>query len=115
MGGPWNRAAIPAGDTVRYPPAVPHPPMSPSAQVEAVSAARWRVAITLTGCMMAVYFGFILLVAFNKPLLGMRVATGLSLGMLMGALVILVAWVLIWVYVRWANTHYDAALRRLRS
>jgi cardiolipin synthase len=83
--------------------------------VEAVSAARWRVAITLTGCMMAVYFGFILLVAFNKPLLGMRVTTGLSLGMLMGASVILVAWVLIWVYVRWANTHYDAALRKLRS
>jgi len=80
-----------------------------------VSAARWRVSITLTGCMMAVYFGFILLVAFNKPLLGLRVATGLSLGMLMGVSVILVAWVLIWVYVRWANTHYDAALRRLRQ
>ena len=64
-----------------YPPAVPNPPMSPSAQVEAVSAARWRVAITLTGCMMTVYFGIILLVAFNKPLLGMRVTTGLSLGM----------------------------------
>jgi uncharacterized membrane protein (DUF485 family) len=73
------------------------------------------MAVTLTACMMAVYFGFILLVAFNKPLLGVRVATGLSLGMLMGASVILVAWVLTWVYVRWANTHYDAALRRLRS
>ena len=99
--------------SVRYPPAVPQP--SPSAQIEAVSAARWRMAVTLTGCMMAVYFGFILLVAFNKPLLGVRVATGLSLGMLLGASVIVVAWVLTWVYVRWANTHYDAALRRLRS
>jgi len=68
----------------------------------------------LTACMMAVYFGFILLVAFNKPLLGTRVATGLSLGMLLGASVILVAWVLTWVYVRWANTHYDPALERLR-
>jgi uncharacterized membrane protein (DUF485 family) len=73
------------------------------------------MAIMLTACMMAVYFGFILLVAFNKPLLGTRVATGLSLGMLLGASVILVAWVLTWVYVRWANTHYDAALERLRS
>ena len=79
-----------------------------------MSAARWRVAVTLTACMMAGYFGFILLVAFNKPLLGMRVATGLSLGMLMGASVILLAWVLTWVYVRWANRHYDAALERLR-
>ena len=73
------------------------------------------MAVTLTGCMMAVYFGFILLVAFNKPLLGMRVATGLSLGMLMGASVILVAWVLTWVYVRWANKHYDAGRAALRG
>ena len=72
------------------------------------------MAVTLTACMMAAYFGFILLVAFNKPLLGTRVAPGLSLGMLMGASVIVVAWVLTWVYVRWANRHYDAALERLR-
>ena len=34
--------------------------------------------------------------------------------MLLGALVIVVAWVLTWIYVRWANTHYDAALAGLR-
>ena len=68
----------------------------------------------MTIVMMAAYFGFILLVAFNKPLLGTLVAPGLSLGMLLGALVIVVAWVLTWIYVRWANTHYDAALRGLR-
>ncbi len=83
-------------------------------RLEAVGAARWRVAITLTIAMMAVYFGFILLVAFNKPLLGTRVAPGLSLGMLLGALVIVAAWALTWVYVRWANTHYDTALAALR-
>ena len=48
--------------------------------LEAVSAARWRVALSLTVAMMAVYFGFILLVAFNKPLLGRAIAPGLSLG-----------------------------------
>ena len=78
--------------------------------LEALAAARWRVAIALTIAMMVVYFGFILLVAFDKPLLGMQVADGLSLGMLLGALVILSAWVLMWIYVRWANTHYDPAL-----
>jgi uncharacterized membrane protein (DUF485 family) len=90
------------------------PPTSASAALEAVSASRWRVATTLTIVMMVVYFGFILLVAFNKPLLGSPVVPGLSLGMLLGALVIVVAWVLTWIYVRWANTHYDAALRGLR-
>ena len=87
---------------------------SPESSLEAVAAARWRIALSLTIAMMVVYFGFILLVAFNKPLLGTLVADGLSLGMLLGALVIVAAWVLIWIYVRWANTHYDAALRGMR-
>jgi uncharacterized membrane protein (DUF485 family) len=83
--------------------------------LKAVSAARWRVAILLTAAMMVVYFGFILLVAFNKPLLGTPLIDGLSIGMLLGVLVIVAAWVLTWIYVRWANTHYDASLRDLRS
>jgi uncharacterized membrane protein (DUF485 family) len=82
--------------------------------LESVSAARWRIAVSLTIAMMVVYFGFVLLVAFNKPLLGSIVAEGLSLGMLLGALVIVVAWALTWTYVRWANTHHDASLDRLR-
>jgi uncharacterized membrane protein (DUF485 family) len=83
--------------------------------IQALSAARWRVAVILTTVMMVVYFGFILLVAFNKPLMGTRVADGLSVGILLGALVIIASWVLIWVYTRWANTHYDAAVARLRQ
>jgi len=39
---------------------------------------------------------------------------GLSLGILLGALVILTAWVLIVVYVRWANRHYDTAIAAIR-
>jgi uncharacterized membrane protein (DUF485 family) len=82
--------------------------------LDALAAARWRMAIGLTVAMMAVYFGFILLVAFDKPLLGTLVTGGLSLGMLLGALVILTAWVLMWVYVRWANSHYDTAIEGMR-
>ena len=70
--------------------------------------------MALTIAMMVVYFGFILLVAFNKPLLASLVADGLSLGMLLGALVIVVAWALTWIYVRWANVHYDAAIKGMR-
>jgi uncharacterized membrane protein (DUF485 family) len=82
--------------------------------VDSLAAARWRIAIGLTVAMMVVYFGFILLVAFDKPLLGTLVAPGLSLGMLLGALVILTAWVLMWIYVRWANAHYDTAIAGMR-
>ena len=83
--------------------------------LEAVSAARWRIAISLTIGMMVAYFGFILLVAYNKPLLGIRITSGLSLGILLGALVIVVAWVLTWIYIWWANAHYDASVKGLRK
>ena len=82
--------------------------------LEAVSAARWRIAVSLSVAMMAAYFGFILLVAFNKPLLGRALVPGLSIGMLVGAMVIVIAWALTGVYVRWANAHYDASLDGLR-
>ena len=75
-----------------------------------VAAARWRLAILLTTTMTLVYVGFILLVAFNKELLGTVIMPGLSIGILLGVLVILTAWVLIMVYVRWTNTHYDVAV-----
>jgi uncharacterized membrane protein (DUF485 family) len=83
--------------------------------IVALGAARWRVAIALTTAMMVLYFGFILLVAYNKPLLGREIVDGLSLGILLGALVIVASWVLIWVYTRWANTHYDREVARLQG
>ena len=83
--------------------------------LEAVSAARWRIAVSLTVAMMAAYFGFILLVAFDKPLLGTTLVPGLSLGILLGAFVIVVAWVLTWIYIRWANAHYDSSIEGLRT
>jgi uncharacterized membrane protein (DUF485 family) len=90
------------------------PTDSPPA-IAALSAARWRVALLLTAAMMVLYFGFILLVAFNKPLLGHIITRGLSVGILLGAVVIVASWVLIWVYTRWANVHYDHEVTRLRG
>jgi len=81
--------------------------------LQALAAERWRVSLILTGAMMFIYFGFILLIAFNKPLLGSLVVPGLSLGILLGALVIVSAWVLIFIYVRWANNSYDDQIARL--
>ena len=89
--------------------------MNHSEQLQALDAARWRIAVSLTVAMMILYFGFILLVAYAKPLLGRIVVPGLSLGILLGALVIVAAWVLIWIYVRWANKHYDAAIAALQG
>ena len=80
-----------------------------------VDASRRRVSGILTVVMTVVYVGFILAIAYAKPQLGRLIAPGLSIGILLGVLVIVTAWVLIWIYVRWANTHYDAAIAAVRS
>jgi len=75
---------------------------------------RLRLASVLTGIMIAIYFGFILLVAFAKDFVGQMVGE-MSLGIVLGAAVIVIAPVLTAIYVRWANRHYDAAVRELRG
>jgi uncharacterized membrane protein (DUF485 family) len=80
-----------------------------------LAARRWRVALPLTVAMLAIYFGFILLIAFDKPLMGQLLGEGLSVGMLFGALVIVSAWVLTGIYIWWANSHYDPRVRALRG
>lgn len=83
--------------------------------LEALARTRWRVAIALTAAMLVAYFGFILLVAFDKPLMGRPVMPGLSLGILLGVLVILAAWVLTGIYILWANGKYDRALHQYKQ
>ncbi len=86
-----------------------------AAKLRTLSARRFRLALLLTLAVMAVYFGFILLVAFDKPLLASLVTSGLSLGIALGALVIVCSWLSTWYYVRWMNRHYDDALARLKD
>jgi uncharacterized membrane protein (DUF485 family) len=90
-------------------------PRVDDAAVEAVAAKRLRVALGLTGAMLVVYFGFILLIAFAKGFMGELITDGLSVGMALGVLVILSTWVLTWTYVRWANRVYEPEIERLRS
>ena len=83
------------------------------AKLETLARARVRIAFALTGAVVVLYFGFIAAVAFARPVLGALIVPGLSIGILFGALVIVASWLLTWVYVHWANTRYDPALRAL--
>ena len=83
-------------------------------KLEELARARARLVTILTVAMIVLYFGFVLLIAYDKPLLGRLVAPGLSLGILLGVLVIVGSWLLTWVYVRWANRHYDHHLDQIR-
>jgi uncharacterized membrane protein (DUF485 family) len=84
-----------------------------SSRLRELDRARWRMALGLTGAMVLLYFGFIALVAFGRPLLAIQLAPGLSLGIVLGAFVIVASWVLTWIYVRWANHVYDPEVRAL--
>lgn len=85
------------------------------AALDRLAARRLRVALVLTTAMLVVYFTFILLIAFDKSLLGEMITDGLSLGILLGVIVVLSTWVLTWIYVAWANRRYEPAARELRE
>ena len=93
---------------------MPQPSLhAPDEQLRVLAARRWRIALTLTAVMILLYFGFIALIAYDRPVLATLVTPGLTVGILLGALVIIISWLLTYGYVRCANTHYDVALRAL--
>ena len=73
-----------------------------------LKAKRTRMGWWLTLAMMVVYYGFILLVAFNKPFLATRLGEGVTtIGMPLGLAVIIFTIVITGFYVRRANSEYD--------
>jgi uncharacterized membrane protein (DUF485 family) len=72
---------------------------------------RLTVALVLSVAMIVIYFGFMGLFAFNKPLLGTILTPGLSLCIVLGPLVIISSFLLCLTYVLWANRVFDAGLR----
>jgi len=74
---------------------------------------RLSIALWLSAAMVVVYFGFMGLFAFNKPLLGTILAPGLSVCILVGPAVIVTSFVLCLIYVLWANRVYDPGVRNL--
>lgn len=93
----------------------PSPAAANHAALESLAAARSRIAVALTAAMTAIYVAFILLIAYGKEFLGTIIAPGLSIGIALGVVVILAAWALILIYVRWANTHYDHRVTSIRQ
>ena len=74
-----------------------------------LKAKRTRFGWWLTLAMMVVYYGFILLVAFAKPFLATRLGDGVTtIGMPIGLGVILFTIGITAIYVRRANSEFDA-------
>lgn len=70
----------------------------------------------LTAAMMIVYYGFILLVAFNKPFLASRLGEGvMTMGMPVGLGVIAFTVIITAIYVKRANSEFDSLAEELNK
>ena len=81
-------------------------------------ARRWRVSLILSALLFVLYYGYILLIAVNRQALSRTMGGapgGMTVGIPIGAAVIVGAVVLTAVYVIWANRHYDPEADRLRK
>lgn len=86
-----------------------------SPHYQALKSRRTRFGWTLTAMMMVVYYGFILLVAFNKELLLQRLGDGvMTMGMPIGLGVILFTIVITAIYVHRANGEFDELSARIQ-
>ena len=73
-----------------------------------LKAKRSSFGWTLTWAMMIVYYGFIMLVAFNKEFLSQKLGAGvMTIGVPIGFGVIVFTVIITAIYVRRANSEYD--------
>jgi uncharacterized membrane protein (DUF485 family) len=74
------------------------------------SSLGWMLSLII----LVIYFGFILLVAYAPKFLGTRMGAGVTtIGIPIGLAVIVLAFVLTGIYVRKANSSYDALIRKI--
>ena len=77
-------------------------------------ATRTRFAWMLSGAMLVIYFGFVFIIAFAPKSLGTPIGSSvITVGIPLGLFVILSAFVLTGIYVRRANSEFDAITREI--
>jgi len=75
-------------------------------------ARRWLVSGVLLGVLFLLYYGFLLLIAYQKNLISTPVWGKTPLGIPLGAAVIVLSWLLTALYVFWANKAYDPVVQQ---
>jgi len=75
---------------------------------------RTGFAWTLSAIMLAIYLGFIFLIAFGHDLMAAKIGGGVtSVGIVLGLVVIIAAFLLTGIYVQRANGRFDDLTRDL--
>lgn len=76
-----------------------------------------KVTLILTIVELVLYFGFIALIAYNKPFLSRKISEGsaITIGIPIAVGVIILSWVLTGIYIYWANNTYDEMVKRVKK
>lgn len=63
------------------------------------------------------YFGFVALIAYNKPFLARKLSaeSATTIGIPIAVLTIFFSWVLTTIYIFWANSKYDDMVKKIKD
>jgi len=80
-----------------------------------LSSQKNTISIILTILELVLYFGFIALIAYNKPFLAQKMSPdgAATIGIPIAVGTILGSWVLTGIYIWWANVKYDELVKKV--
>jgi uncharacterized membrane protein (DUF485 family) len=82
-----------------------------------LSGQKNTISIILTILELALYFGFVGLIAYNKPFLAQKLSAGgaVTIGIPIAVGTIVLSWVLTGIYIWWANVKYDVLVKKVKE
>ena len=87
------------------------------ADFKALSSQKNTISIILTILELVVYFGFVGLIAYNKPFLAQKLSEGgaATIGIPIAVGTIVLSWVFTGIYIWWANAKYDVLVKKVKE
>ncbi len=79
-----------------------------------LKSSKWRVSLILGSLVFILYYGFVLLMAYNRPFFANKIAdiyVGIPIGVFVLASTILITV----IYVAWANKTYDNLVEKVKD
>ncbi|MFQ3573070.1 MAG: DUF485 domain-containing protein [Thermodesulfovibrionales bacterium] len=73
------------------------------------------ISFVLTAAQLLLYFGFLWLIAYNKPFLASKFYGVITWGIPIAIGTIILSWILTGIYILWANNRYDAMVKDIKD
>lgn len=74
-----------------------------------------RISLVLMLVTMSAFYGFVYLLGWHSDWLAQSWSGSINRGIPLGIGVIVLCWILTGLYVRWANSQYDAMVARIKT